>query len=198
MLQIIANPLATPAVLSEGINAAPRGDDKRVKEFLTAAGALKPELANEEQDSEDNAIGDESAAHDVMRQTLACMVAEAEAHGGHAAEHELCPDEDGHGFSDNAMCFDEVGADFALETAFKVEFKVDSQGDLDDEGEHHVRDEFGVHVGRELAALVLVAKEVAHDGEEGAGGLDGDVPSGADYTEDHAGGEEDSPGEDLY
>lgn len=68
----------------------------------------------------------------------------------------------------------------------------------------------------ELAPAVAVAEEVAYDCEDGAEGLDRDVPAGADdlvnglstfrvgersglgaYTEDHAGGEDDTPGKNL-
>ena len=44
-----------------------------------------------------------------------------------------------------------------------------------EEGEHEGRHKLGVGVGRELAALVLVAQEVADEGEQRAGRLDGDV-----------------------
>lgn len=52
-------------------------------------------------------------------------------------------------------------------------------------------------VVRELPAAVGVPQEISYDGDDGAEDLDRDVPTRADYAEDHAGGEDDAEGEDL-
>lgn len=72
-------------------------------------------------------------------------------------------------------------------------------------------------VGCKLTPAVLMAEEVAYYGEDGAEGLEGDVPAGADdlggsqsdardigrrvsgetYSKDHAGWEDDAEREDL-
>ena len=71
VLQIVFHPGTAPAVLGEGVDAAPSGDDEGVEELLTTAGAPKPELADEQEDGKDDAVADEGAAHDEMRKALA-------------------------------------------------------------------------------------------------------------------------------
>ena len=86
VLPIVAHPGRAPPVLGEGVDAAPGGDDGAVKELLAAAGAAEPDLADEQDDGQEDAVGDEGAAHDEVGQALAEVVALAEAERGDAAE----------------------------------------------------------------------------------------------------------------
>jgi hypothetical protein len=65
-------------MLSEGVDAAPCGYNKRVEEFLASSGSSQPYLSDEKQYGENNSIGNECPTHNVMRQTLPSVVAEAE------------------------------------------------------------------------------------------------------------------------
>lgn len=49
VLQVVAHPRSAPAVFGEGVNAAPRRDNRAVEELLAAARAAQPELPNEQQ-----------------------------------------------------------------------------------------------------------------------------------------------------
>src|SRR5262249_40179560 len=91
VLPVVLDPGRTPAVLSEGVNASPGGDDAAVEELLRPACPAQPQLAHEEHESQQNAVGDEGAAHDEMSQTLADVVALAEAQRRDAAKEHLRP-----------------------------------------------------------------------------------------------------------
>lgn len=64
--------------------------------------------------------------------------------------------------------------------ALDVEFEVDSQTDLDRQKQLKPGRVGGVRAVLELAALVLVAQEMADDGDTCSDDLDRDVPLGAD------------------
>lgn len=177
VLQVVAAPGLAPAVLGEGVDAAPGRDHEAVEELLAASGAPQPELADEQQDGEHDAVPDEGGAHDVVRETLSQMVPAAVAHGGYPAEEHLHPAHHRHELSYHAVRLDDVGSDCGVEALGQVQLQVDTDEDLQGEHEAEGVGEGGVDVGRELAAAVLVAEEVGKKGEERAGGLDGDVPS---------------------
>lgn len=120
VLPIVADPGGAPAVLGEGVDAAPGGDDGAVEEFLATAGAAQPDLADQEDDGQENAVGDEGAAHDEMGQALAEMVALAEAKSGDSAEEHLYPRGDGESLAVDAVEDAEEGADAALEALLEV------------------------------------------------------------------------------
>ena len=67
-----------------------------------------------------------------------------------------------------------------VDALFQMEFKVDTKDDLGDEEEHEDGGEGGVNIRCELAAAMGVAEKVTQDGQEGAEGLEGDVPARAD------------------
>lgn len=54
-----------------------------------------------------------------------------------------------------------------------------------------------MYVLAELATFVGVAEQVAQDGEASGSDLDGNMPSRADDTQDHANGEQNAPSEYL-
>lgn len=74
VLPVVLDPGGTPAMLGEGIDAAPGGDDDRVEKLLRAASPFDPELTNKHEDGQQNAIGDEGTTHDEVSQTLAEML----------------------------------------------------------------------------------------------------------------------------
>lgn len=96
MLQVILDPGVAPAMLGEGIDATPHGDDDGIEEFLRLAGAAQPRLAHEEQDGHDNAVANKGRAHDKVGETLAKMVAATVSHGRDATEQHLHPRDNGH------------------------------------------------------------------------------------------------------
>jgi hypothetical protein len=120
MLKIIMDPGPAPTVFSKGINAAPRGDNQRVEEFLAPARAAQPVLAHQQQNSQDNTIADESTAHDEMCQTLPHVVTLAEAQSRNTAEQHLRPAQDRHDLADDTVRQDENPSDTALATLFQM------------------------------------------------------------------------------
>jgi hypothetical protein len=163
-------------MLSKGVDTAPDGNDQRVEEFLASSRPFQPELADQQQDGQEDTVGDEGAAHNEVCRTLAGMVSETESECCYASKNELYPDQDGHGLSNNTMRQHNPSSYLSMYAFLHVKFQVYSHDNLADEGQHHDRDELGVHVRRKLAAFMLVSKEVSHYGEHGAGRLYGDVP----------------------
>lgn len=169
-------------MLGEGVDAAPGGNNDRVEEFLRATSPFDPELTNEHENGQENAIGDEGTAHDEVRQTLADMFPLAEAQGGDAAKNQLNPDNDWEGFAGNAMCDADVRADATLETLFEVKSEVDAKDELGKHVEVDPVAEMGVDVVREeLATAVHMAQGVTEQGQEGGQDLCRDVPSAFYY-----------------
>lgn len=181
VLPIVADPGRAPAVFSESVDAPPGGNNSAVEEFLAAACAAQPQLTDQEDNSQEDAVGDKGAAHDKVRQALAEMVALAEAESGDSAKHHLDPGGEGEGLAVDAVEDAEEGADAALEALFEVQLEVDAEDDL---GEHHEKQnvgEAGVDVvGDELSALVQVAECVSEEGEGGREDLERDVPAAFD------------------
>lgn len=133
-----------------------------------------------------------------MGKTLAHVIVATEAHRRNASQHELDPANDGHELAHPSVRLDDHLPDLAMNAPLQVELQVDAHDDLGKEGEHEGRHKLGVGLGCELAAFVFVAQEVADEGEQRARRLDGDVQSGADYAQDHAGGKEDAPSHRLH
>lgn len=197
VLQIVVRPRRAPAVFGEGVNHPPRSNDARIPELLRAARAGKPGLAAEEDDSEEDAVGHERRAHDEMGQTLAQMVALAETLRRNTTEEHLRPGDHGEEGAAYQMGAHEEGTDAAQQSAGKVEFEVGADQHLDEPDEHDEVGKFRMGVGAKLAALVEVAEEVGHDGEEGGEDLDGNVQARAHEAEHEAGREEQAPGKGL-
>lgn len=65
----------------------------------------------------------------------------------------------------------EYPPDSSVETLLEVQLKVDTNGHLNYEHEHDRGSESLVDIGGELAALVLMAEDVAQDSEDGSGRL---------------------------
>lgn len=198
VLQVVPDPRSAPAMLGKGVDTAPRGDDERVEEFLASSCPAQPQLPDEQQNGEDDSVGDEGTSHDEVRGTLAHVVAATESQGREATEKELRPGRNRQQLARNAMGLYDNLAYLAVYATLEVKLQVDTHAGLGKQEQHEPRCEFGVHVGRELAAFVLVAQEIACDGEDGAGRLDGYVPLGPYHAEHHAQRKHDAPGQRLY
>lgn len=79
-----------------------------------------------------------------------------------------------------------------------MKLQIYSHRNLGEKREHKRRYEFGMSIRRKLTALVLVPEEVAYEGKDGAGCLDGYMPFGPYYPQDHSCGKQDAPGHGLH
>lgn len=104
-------------MLGEGVDTAPSRNHKGVKELLAASAPPQPQLSNQEQDGEENAVCYECAAHDEMCQTLAGVIRAAEAHRGDASQHELNPAHNGHELADPTMRLDDYFPDLSMDSS---------------------------------------------------------------------------------
>lgn len=120
VLQVVMHPRASPAVLSESVDTSPRGDNERVEELLAAAGAAQPILTNKEEEGQQDPVGDESASHDEMRQTLAHVVIPTEAQGSDSTKEHLSPADNRHCLSEYSMQNDNKPTDPAVDPLGQV------------------------------------------------------------------------------
>jgi hypothetical protein len=178
VLPVVLDPCGTPAMLSKGVDAAPKSDDGAVVELLSPAGAAKPHLANEEQKGEDDAVSDESAAHDEVRGALADVFSLAESQSSDGAKDDLCPGEQRHGLSDDGVHGPDQRPNPAVDASCPVSLEVKTEHNLADEQELQDVRELAVYVvACELPSAMRVAQEEAYKGERGAENLGGNVPS---------------------
>jgi hypothetical protein len=134
-------------VFGKGVDAAPRRNDTAVEELLASARGPQPRLPDEQQQRHDDAVGDERAAHDEVRETLAQVVVAAVSHGDDPAEEHLGPRDDGHCLAQPAVNDDHsspasssgLPAKHAADPPFlllKVKFQTYSETDLHNEHEN--------------------------------------------------------------
>ena len=168
-------------MLGKSINASPCSNDQAVKELLAPPRPAQPRLPNQQQNRQDDAVSNERTAHDEVCQTLSQVITPAKPKGRDATKQHLHPAHDGHELADDAVHVHHVSADARVHTLFEVQFQVDAHDGLHGEHHHEGEGKGAVDVGRELAALVRVAEEVADDGEDDAEGLEGDVEARAGY-----------------
>jgi len=103
MLYIIPHPFFTPAVLRESVDAPPRCDHQAVEKFLTATRASQPDLPDQEQNRNHDAVADERTAHDEMRQALADMIVSTETERRNPSKQHLYPAGNRHSFPHHPM-----------------------------------------------------------------------------------------------
>lgn len=135
VLPVVPDPRRAPAVLREGVDAAPASDAAAVEELLRPPGAAHPDLPDQEDNVEKDAVGDEGAPHDEMRSTLAKVIALTKAQCRDAAKDELRPSEQGHGLAHDRVARTDEPPYSAVETIFPVTPKVHAKQNLDDEQE---------------------------------------------------------------
>lgn len=103
VLPIILDPCGTPAMLSEGVDAAPDSDNGAVIKLLRPSRAADPDLSRKEDDGQKDAISDECTTHDEVSSALANVVPLAETKGGDTSKDHLHPGEKRHRFSNNGV-----------------------------------------------------------------------------------------------
>ena len=178
VLPVVLDPGRAPVVLSKGVDAAPGGNDGTVEELLGTPAALHPHLTDDKDDGQENTIGDESAAHDEVRGTLADVLALAEAESGDAAKDHLRPRQHGHRLSDYGVARPDEFPDPAIHALFPVTLEVETQDDLADQEDLQDVGKARVNVATdELAAAMRMAEEEAEKRQYRAECLRRNVPS---------------------
>lgn len=168
VLPVVLHPGGTPSVLSEGVDAAPGSDDDAVEELRGAARPLDPSLADQQSDGQQDAIGDEGAAHDEVGRTLAQVVALTEALGGDSSKYHLRPANDGEGLAVDAVDSANDGSYALVDAPLEVQPEVDAEKELDYQLKVEPVGELGVDVvGHESPAAVHVAEGEADEGDDG-------------------------------
>lgn len=124
VLPVILDPGSAPAMLREGIDTAPEGNDGAVVEFLRSACAANPSLPGKEDNSQDDAVSDKCAAHDKMSRALADVVALAESEGCNASKDHLYPGQERHCFSNDGVEGSDKLANDAQDTLLPVELQI--------------------------------------------------------------------------
>lgn len=179
VLQVVVHPGATPAVLGEGVDTAPGGNDRGVKELLATASATEPVLSNQQQNCQQDTVGDESTAHDEMRRALPEVITLTESERRDSTKQNLHPADDGHRLSENAVSQNKDPSDACLAGLLEVELQVETQGDLDDQEQHEPVGKGVVGIWAELAAFVGVTEEVGDNSDARSEDLNRDVPARA-------------------
>lgn len=133
VLPVIFNPRGAPAVLREGVDAAPRRNDGAIVKLLRPPRAPHPDLADQQNNGENDTVAYEGAAHDEVRGALADVLALAEAQRRDAAKDQLRPRQDRHGLADDGVARPDELADEAIDSALPVALEVQPQNDLGDE-----------------------------------------------------------------
>lgn len=167
MLPVVPDPCGAPAVLGKRIDAAPGGNDDAVEELLAPAGPLEPNLANQQQNQEQDAVSDECTAHDEVRRALAQMISLAEAQRRDASKEHLDPRDNRERLAVEAVQEAEDRSDAAVDAPFEMELEVDAEDDLGDHEEEDNGAELGVYIRRdELPPLVLMTQYVSEEGDD--------------------------------
>lgn len=177
VLQVIVHPGPAPAVLGKRVDASPDGNNQRVKELLTAAGATQPELSHEQQDRHEDPVRDKRTSHDEMRQTLSHVVVATEPQRRNPAKQHLRPAHHRHGLTGHSMQDHNHPTDLPMDSIMQMKLQIYPKHDLRGQQQHQDRRERAVDILGELAALVRVSKEVRHNGDNGTDNLEGDMPS---------------------
>ncbi|KAI9662047.1 MAG: hypothetical protein M1831_002962 [Alyxoria varia] len=108
------------------------------------------------------------------------MVSLAESQGSYSAKEHLHPGDERQSFPYNPMSYDQPAADPAHKSTLDMQSQIYSQNHLGEEQPIQDWRKGGMNIVRELAALMLVSKEVANYCEYSRKRLNGDVPSGTD------------------
>ena len=133
VLPVVLDPGGAPAVLGEGVDAAPDGNNGAVEELLRATGAADPNLSCEKNNGEENTVGDEGAAHDEVGSALAQVIALAEAERRDATKYHLDPGEQRHGLANDGVEWANQKTDAAVDAALPVALEVQTEHNLGDE-----------------------------------------------------------------
>ena len=112
-----------------------------------------------------------------MRQALPEMVIVTEAQSGDAAEQHLNPADQRHRLAHHPMTDDNERADAAMKALGEMQLEVHTEYDLQEQHEHEGIRKGGMDVSGKLPALMGMAQEIGDNGDDGAEGLNRDVPA---------------------
>lgn len=124
VLPIILDPGGTPAVLREGVDAAPSGNDSAVVELLRSSCAANPDLSREQNNGQKDTVGNECASHDEVGCALTNVIALAETKGGDTSKDHLHPSEKRHRFANDGVEGSDKLANHAEGTLLPVKLQV--------------------------------------------------------------------------
>lgn len=123
-------------------------------------------MSNEQNKRQNDAVGDESAAHDEMRRALAQVIALAETQRGDAAKDHLDPGKQRHGLANDGVAGADELADSTVEPALPVPLEIETKDNLANQEElENIGKDFVNVSADELASAVRVAEEEAEEGE---------------------------------
>lgn len=181
VLQIVVHPGMAPAMLRKSVDAAPGRDDSRIEELLAPAGAPQPVLAHQQEDGEQDAVRDERAAHDEVRQALPQVITPAEPLRGDAAKEHLYPADHRHRLPEKAVRQNKISPHPPVDASLQMQLQIHAQPDLHDHHKHQRVGKHCVNVLGELSPLVRMAEEIREDGNDGADNLHRDMPTRSSY-----------------
>lgn len=202
------------AVLGEGVDDAPGGDDDRVDEFLGVVAALEPGAAEVQRDEQQDAVSNERRSlrtirrkrmppnrpqspthHDEVGKALACVVAKAKPEGGDESQHDLDPRHDHECLAQQPVHdLHHPPRHRALPYMQLQEYPAS------DLGPHVPRQPFREPCMRspsELPSAVVVAELSGDNGDKSGERLQRDVPARSGEAKDRAKREEDAPSQEL-
>lgn len=136
VLKIVVYPRTAPSVLGKGVDNSPSGDNSAVEEFLASAGALNPELSDEKENSEEDAVRDECRTHDEVRQTLSSVISSAEPECDNSSKEHLDPGRERHSLSQYAVSKNDPSPDLPIHSSLQMQFEIDTHDELSHEHEH--------------------------------------------------------------
>ena len=124
VLPVILDPSSAPTMLSEGIDTAPSRDHGAVVKLLRAVGPAEPNLADQQDDGEDDAVSYESASHDEVGGALSDVVTLTEPKRCDAAKEELGPGEHRHKLADDRVAWSDQLSNLAVDALLPVALEV--------------------------------------------------------------------------
>lgn len=130
VLPVILNPGGAPTVFGKGVDAAPCGNNGAVVEFLRTTRLAHPDLSDEKDDGEHDAVSNEGTAHDEMGRTLSNVVPLTEAERRDATKNHLRPRENGHSLADDGVAWPDELADLAINSLLPVALQVKTENNL--------------------------------------------------------------------
>lgn len=167
VLPVVPDPVGAPAVFSECVDASPSSDHRAVVKLLGTTSSSEPDLSNQQDDSEQDAVSHECTAHNEVSGALTDMIALAETKRSDAAKDQLCPGKKRHSLADDRMTRTDQLSDLAVDALLPVSLKIESQYNLPSKKELQDPSEASVNiVANEFATPMGVAEEETDDCEK--------------------------------
>ena len=162
VLDVVCDPRSSPSVFSKGVDTTPRSNECRVEELLRSSSSLQPGLSDKHDDSQKDAVANESASHNEMGKTLTKVVISTISKRSDSTKQHLYPGDDRHGLANNSVAMNCDLSDLPMESLCDMEFQVYSEDDLYDEHDHQDVREGGVDILRKCSSLMKMPQEVCH------------------------------------